>query len=79
MIKRELWNWGDDGCETSSECTTLFASPWAVAFEVILPATTIWSGRAFADPLDIVCYAAGGAFAFHFWSWGGIDLMATGR
>ena len=42
---------------------------WAVTFEVVLPATTVWTGRAFADPCDVLCYAAGGLASLWFWTW----------
>jgi hypothetical protein len=42
---------------------------WAVVFEVVLPATRTWSGLAFPDPLDVLCYAAGGLASAIFWRW----------
>jgi hypothetical protein len=42
---------------------------WATVFEVMLPATKTWSGFAFPDPRDVLCYAAGGLVAIVFWNW----------
>ena len=42
---------------------------WALVFEVILPATRVWSGLAVADPNDVLCYALGGFIAIRFWTW----------
>jgi hypothetical protein len=42
---------------------------WAAVLEVILPATPAWSGRAFADPYDVLCYAAGGLVSLWVWNW----------
>jgi len=42
---------------------------WTAIFEVVLPATRTWSGRAFADPHDVLCYAVGGLTSLWFWTW----------
>jgi hypothetical protein len=42
---------------------------WSIVFEAILPDTPAWSGRAIADPLDVLCYTLGAAVALHFWNW----------
>lgn len=42
---------------------------WAVVFEVILPLTSVWKGRTFPDPVDVLCYAMGGLGAVVFWTW----------
>jgi hypothetical protein len=42
---------------------------WAVVFEVLLPATRIWSGIAVPDPNDVLCYALGALVAVRFWDW----------
>jgi hypothetical protein len=42
---------------------------WAAVFEVLLPATATWNGLAFPDPVDVLCYAAGGLAAALFWRW----------
>lgn len=42
---------------------------WSVVFEIILPQTRTWSGLAYADPNDVLCYALGGLVALQFWSW----------
>ena len=41
----------------------------ATIFEVILPSTHTWSDFAYADPADVLCYAAGGLAAMWFWNW----------
>lgn len=40
---------------------------WSAVFEVLLPATNAWSGRAVADPYDVFCYSAGALGAACFW------------
>lgn len=40
---------------------------WAWMFEVYLPATELWRGRAVADPFDVVCYVAGGVVSWIYW------------
>jgi hypothetical protein len=42
---------------------------WALVFEVILPQTATFHGLAIADPVDVVCYAAGALGAMAFWRW----------
>jgi CubicO group peptidase (beta-lactamase class C family) len=43
---------------------------WSFVFELVLPSTWPFAGVAFADHLDILCYALGAAFATAFWgSW----------
>ena len=42
---------------------------WAAVFEVALPATQTWSGLAFPDPFDVLCYATGGLASALFWNW----------
>lgn len=42
---------------------------WSIAFELWLPTTATFARWATPDPLDIVCYAAGGLAAVVFWRW----------
>ena len=42
---------------------------WAAVFEVILPATSTFHGKAVPDPLDVLCYAGGALVAASFWRW----------
>ena len=42
---------------------------WSAAFEVWLPATTLFRRRTTADPWDVVWYAAGALAASVFWDW----------
>ena len=42
---------------------------WALVFEVVLPASRLWSPYAVADPNDVCCYFAGGLAAVIFWRW----------
>ena len=42
---------------------------WAVVFELALPAMPSWEMLAFADPMDVLCYALGGSLAVVFWDW----------
>ena len=42
---------------------------WATVFEVMLPSTRTWSGLAFPDPADVLCYALGGLVSVLFWNW----------
>lgn len=42
---------------------------WSAVFEVWLPMLKIWQGRAFADPYDVLCYAAGAWLAVQIWWW----------
>jgi hypothetical protein len=42
---------------------------WAIVFELVLPATRGWSRLAIADPIDVLCYAAGGCLSALFWTW----------
>ena len=41
---------------------------WAFVFEVLLPRLGPFRGLVVADPLDIVCYAAGALVATVFWN-----------
>ena len=40
---------------------------WSAVFELWLPCMSLFRGRAFADPLDILAYTAGALVAAVFW------------
>ncbi len=42
---------------------------WTAVFEVLLPVTPQWGIPAIADPVDVLCYFAGGFAATLFWTW----------
>jgi hypothetical protein len=43
---------------------------WSIVFEIVLPPLGPFRGIAIANPVDVLCYAAGALVGAAFWRWG---------
>lgn len=43
---------------------------WSIVFEIVLPQLGPFRGIAIADPIDVLCYAAGALVGAAYWRWG---------